>query len=748
MRIRFWLAAAAVSIIVPQTASAEEAVEAAIRGWIAALDATPEWAASFGGLAYDPASDTALVTDLVIRAEATDGVASRIGGAFSLGTLAVTGYVEGPDSYSVRSITADNGLVEAGFMTIRLSDIAFDDFSAPYGLSFAYDESRPFSSMMKSYAEVLGIDLARARIGTVTLDQTHEGVTSRVVYRDFDIEGMADGKIARFDTGAVSMDSPTPDGLVKMTMSSIESRDTDLAAFVHVYDPDAYVNGVGDMVWRNALAYAAYNDIVMQVPGASINIGNVVVEDFKLRQPPESFVGFFDDMIARPNMPDALAERMAMRALPSMFASFSVGRFAILDTSVEAMGIDHLVVRDFHMNDFSIDGLGEFGIEGIEAVVQGQGAVELSRFAFGGITFGGYEALREIIDASMATPAPDVSNLAPQLGFVELTGLELQTPDIPRLSLERFRTDLADYVGLIPTRASAVLTGLSLPVSSITDPSARDMFRRLGYERIVSAFGFEADYDQASERITLSDLHYAIEEIGAFSVSGALTGMPLAALTDDALLERIAPQLVLERAKFTFKDDSIVGKGLDLLAGYMNAPVGMFRDQFADAMPFLLSIAVQNDPKLMAIVNQSGLFKQLTPVVRDFVANPGSSIIVSLAPPEPVALEAIGFAVENTPNRVVEMLGLTISGEKGSLPSSPPPAEPEAPPSDPGGTTPSVEPSGPTGGGAGGTDGGAGKTPATPAEPGGTTGGGATEGGSGATDGDGGSTPASRTGTE
>ncbi len=57
-------------------------------------------------------------------------------------------------------------------------------------------------------------------------------------------------------------------------------------------------------------------------------------------------------------------------------------------------------------------------------------------------------------------------------------------------------------------------------------------------------------------------------------------------------------------------------------------------------MPFLLSVAVQNDPQLMAIVNQSGLFKQLTPAVRDFVANPGSSITVSLAPPTPVELQA------------------------------------------------------------------------------------------------------------
>ena len=152
--------------------------------------------------------------------------------------------------------------------------------------------------------------------------------------------------------------------------------------------------------------------------------------------------------------------------------------------------------------------------------------------------------------------------------------------------------------------------------------------------------------------------------MGSFVMSGVLTGLPLAALQDERILEATAPQLLLERRRSPSRTISIVGKGLDLLAGYMNAPVGMFRDQFADAMPFLLSVAVQNDPQLMAIVNKSGLFKQLTPVVRDFVANPGSSITVSLAPPSPVALQAITDAVENTPERVVEMLGLTITGEE------------------------------------------------------------------------------------
>ncbi|MCB1501622.1 MAG: hypothetical protein KDK07_17850 [Bauldia sp.] len=744
MKIRCWLAAAAVTALVPQTASADEAVEAAIRDWIAAVDASPEWAASYGGLVYDAATDTALVTDVVITA---DPASPEAGAAFRMATLSVAGYVEQPDGFKVRSISADGGEAEVGFARIKLTDVHVEDLSLPFFGPFTVDEKRPFSSIMQAYHAALDIGLGSARIGSVVLDQTHEGVSSTIVYEDFRIEGWKDGKIARFDTGAVRMEAPSPDGLVRIGMNSIESRDTDLGAFVHVYDPAAYVDGVGDMIWRDALAYAAYHTVVLDVPGARINVGDIVLENFRLRQPPLSFVDYFDELISHPNMPDAMAERLAVKAVPAMFSAFSVGRFAILDTSIEAMGIDQLAIGDIHLNDFSIDGLGEFGIEGIAGVVQGQGALEVQRFAFGGITFGGYDALTRIIEATSSSPPKDIDDLMPQGGFTEIVGVELQTPDIPRLSLARFRAEIGDYAGAIPTSASVEMTGLAFPVAALPDRSTRDMLRRLGYDRLVNDFGFKGDYDPATERATIEDLHYGIQDMGSFAMSGLFAGLPMAAIGNDALMEAAIPNLRLEQARFTFTDGSIVGKGLDLLAEFMHAPAGAFRDQFADAMPFLLSIAVQNDPKLLAIVNRSGLFKKLTPVVRDFVANPGSSIIITLSPPTPVALAAIGDAVENTPDKVVEMLGLDITGEKAPATTEPTPAPPE----EPGGSTPSVEPPTPPtapGGGDGAetggeAEGGQGKTPATPGTGGGTGGsaGGGTEGGGTEGGGQGGMTP-------
>ena len=127
--------------------------------------------------------------------------------------------------------------------------------------------------------------------------------------------------------GPLKLETPSPEGLVSMTMTSVESRDIDLDAFIHVYSPDAYVNGVGDKVWHQALGFAAYRDIAMEVPGAKITLGEVALEDMKMRQPEESFGEMFDVMIAHPDTPKDKLDEMAVKRLPGILSAFGIGRF-------------------------------------------------------------------------------------------------------------------------------------------------------------------------------------------------------------------------------------------------------------------------------------------------------------------------------------------------------------------------------------------------------------------------------------
>src|SRR5262249_56103752 len=99
-----------------------------------------------------------------------------------------------------------------------------------------------------------------------------------------------------------------------------------------------------------------------------------------------------------------------------------------------------------------------------------------------------------------------------------------------------------------------------------------------------------------------------------------------------------AGNLGLVTGELTFSDESIVGNGLDLLAEKLKAPPDKFRQQFADALPFLLSMSALSNPALMTIIRQSGLLQKLNPALKTFIAAPSGSITLTMRPPAPVGL--------------------------------------------------------------------------------------------------------------
>jgi hypothetical protein len=679
------VALAAVALVFPLPAVAQEPIETAIRDTVAAIDASPDWASTVASVSYDAATDTATVSGLSVRSE-------RPGADFAIETMKIAGYaVAANGGFTTRSITIDSAVVEAGFAKFAISDVTLDRLAAPAFAAIAFDQNKPFTSMMRIYADVIRTRLASGQIGMLELVQQFEGITSRASYENLRFDGFADGKVASMTAGPLKMDSPSEQGLVKMQFGSVEGRDLDLAAFVHVYSPDSYPNGVGDMVWRNGMALAAYNNVEVEVPGARIAFGSIRLEDFRLRQPRKSFGEFFDRIMVNPNMSDHAADQLAKAHVVDMFSAFGIGRFAIDRMEIAAQGLDRFRMEGFHISDLSIGGLGEFAIDGLDLAVPDQGEAVIGRFAFGGMVFPSPEAMQLAIDRADTDQPPDPKTLIPTLGFFEVLGLDLRPTGKDAIALGKFRFDLSDYLGVIPTRIVTEMVGLIVPLSTIDDADARAMFARLGYQTLDASYGFDLRWNPADETLKLQDLRAAVKGVGSLTADVTLAGLPRQFLETPELLAMAIPGLSLIDASFTFTDDSIVGKGLDLLAEQMKAPPDRFRQQFADAMPFLLSMSALNDPKLMAIVQQSGLLARLAPVVKEFVASPGASVTVTLAPPSPLSLAAIGEASEKAPNTLVQVLGLSVSGKAPPTPTPDP-----APTVD---TPARVDPSPATGGG-------------------------------------------------
>ncbi len=100
------------------------------------------------------------------------------------------------------------------------------------------------------------------------------------------------------------MEAPHPDGLIKMKVASVETRDIDIGAALRVLDPDRYAGGIGDGVWHKVTGLTAYHDFAVDGPGLKMTMTLLSVEDFKLRQPRHSFAAFLDRDLRRPERAD------------------------------------------------------------------------------------------------------------------------------------------------------------------------------------------------------------------------------------------------------------------------------------------------------------------------------------------------------------------------------------------------------------------------------------------------------------
>jgi len=647
-------------------ALADSPVETAIRDLVAAIDGSPSWTASYRSLSYDAAADTALLSGLAIATKKGDL-------KIDFESISVAGYAPAADGgFAAKSIKADGGAIDTGPIKLAIGDVGFDDVGVPSMAGGAYDPDKPFTSIMRMYSGILKAKLGHGRIGSLALIEIIEGVTNRISYENFEISDYRDGKTASITAGPIKLKTPSPDGLVDMTVAGIEATDIDLGAMIRVYDPAAYgSDGTGDLVWHQTLGHAAYKDVEMTLPGAKVAIGGFSMDAFRVRQPRHSFASFLDAVMAHPTMSQQEIADVARDGAVDLFSAFSIGRFGMSDLKVQATGITQLELGDFNISDLSIDGLGEFAIDGLVGAVEGQGSVKVGRFAFGGMKFPDTELLRAAIKASAGGGANsdvpfDPTSLIPTLGFMEAAGIDIQTSDVPHMALDKLRIDLTDYVGYLPTRVGASLSGLDLPLDSL-DRQARETFKRLGYDRVSLDYRLKYGWDEAKEQLDVEDFHIRAADIGGITGSAVIGGLTRTMVEHPDNPEG-AQNLALVSGKLTFNDESIVGKGLGLIAEKMKVPPDKFRQQFADALPFLLSISALNDPTLMTILRQSGLLQKLTPAVKTFVAEPSGSLTLTMAPTQPVGLATVAEAAQKAPETLIGLLNLSISAEAGAAP--------------------------------------------------------------------------------
>lgn len=661
MRLRFKLTLVASLACAPfgLPALADEAAEEFLRTWVASIDASPDYAASFTSLESDSTTGVTTLSGFLVSSEAE-------GLAVNVDTIAVSGFVPSTDgtTFAARSLRIENAVIQGTeYFRADIANAEFRDFSVPTATGFAWNEDRPFLSIISALEPVAKVEMSTGRISSVVLYEKVDDVETRIAYEQINIDGWAGGKIAAMAAGPITSESPEEDQLIAMSIASAQTRDIDLNAFFHVFNPDNYVGGVGDRVWHTLVGSTIYRDMIVAAPGVTFTMGEATVRDLKLRQPTGG-IAILTEL--GPDTPEMSENPEDVRRILELLTSYGVGSVVLDDIEVTAPGVDELSLASVSLTDYSSDRLGEFAFDRLAVAVQDFGQVAIGRFAFGDLVPPALEAIIAAAAAEDTGEPVDVASVIPKLGFFEVAGVNVSVLDQPPGSLERLRIDLKDYVGPIPTRISYALVDADIDASLIEDPDAREMLAKLGYDRAVLSSALQARWTSDGQ-IALDSFSFAMDDVGTISGDVTLSGLlptEYMTLADSSALERLS----FVRGSVTAKDDSIVGRGLAMQAADLGIDPEAFREQFAMGLPFML--AFLGDPQLQA---------DLAPVLQQFIKTAGGSITMVSNPAATVPLMELVMRGSEAPFELLKALNVTFSGLPGptqpAAGSSPAPTE-------------------------------------------------------------------------
>lgn len=628
-------------------AVADTPVETAVKAWVAAIDASPEWKATYAGLSVDQASGKATLADLTVSSE-------QPGFSLTFATIAVAGFHETSDgSFAADEIDLDGGEIEAGAWSLRIANAVIAAPVLPESGGFVWDGADPLVSVAKALTPLTRAIAASAQVQSIHVTETLQGVSTQTTYNNITVAGWRNGKIAAISAGPVKTESPSPDPLVTLAVDATETRDVDLNAFVALFDPASYAGGIGDGVWRPAIGHAAYHKITIGIPGVTLTVGETALDGFRVRQPRTPLL--------HNGAADTAAASLADNLLDGLDAltPYGADSFAVTNLDMAIFGLDRAHLDGLTVTDFSSQRIGDVALSGLAVAISGGGGtVNAGRLALGGLALPSADTIRAALAAKDSGADINYSSLIPPLTYVETAGIGVALSAFPAVQLDHFRVDLANYADKVPTSIGLDIAGADVPATLIPGARAQQLLKTFGYDRVHVDAGGHIDWGNAGE-IAVKDFHVAVKDAAALSGTANLLGIRPAEAQHIAALEGAVGKLSLKDGTFTFADDSIIGRALTAQATKLNADPAKFRQQFATGLPFML-----------AFLNDRDLRAKLAPILQNVVRNSGSLTAVA-SPAAPVPLSAIVTAAETAPFTLFGLLGINVSGAPAPAPAPP-----------------------------------------------------------------------------
>jgi hypothetical protein len=390
-----------------------------------------------------------------------------------------------------------------------------------------------------------------------------------------------------------------------------------------------------------------------------MTIADIQSSGVRVRQSGKPLLPLWEDVLRHPERMETDPIPFIGDLLPAAAGFYGLDRLAINDVSLS--GQDGFTARmeaaDIAQADS--DGIGAMTFHGLSVDAGAAGSGRIDLFSLNDLRFGSLDSWLSMAGEMERTGVEDPSPQAvrrlfleglPALRFMELSGLSVETPDAT-VSLDSYTATGGDFLGQFARRTDVTLTGLSIPVSGIPDPSVREPLAAMGYERIAVSLALTTRWDDKAGRFHVEDVVATAEEMGLVSLEVTFGNLPTSMLDDPDRIEERMMEMTLESARLVFGNRSIVERVFEQQAKPLNQDPVQFRKNFGGGIPLMLGF-----------LGDADLQKRLAPPLRAFFEDP-KSLVLTLNPAAPVPMSAFQ-GIEATPGAMGRLLGLEMSANR------------------------------------------------------------------------------------
>ena len=657
--------------ILAAPAHADARSEAALRDYLNTLDAGLDWSVSAGK----------------VRSEGRTTIAEDIEVIRTNPVIAVTFDVIRFDDL----VIASDGAMTASAINSRAAAISTENASVTlpelnaakvFIPNFGPVEILPghfVTGISKLYTALAHIEADRIDASAINLVQNlplpgeSQPIRSETVYREFVAEDYHDGVIATMSVGEMAIKQTTPDGPMRTKIGAAKAEGINIGQMARVLDPDAYIDGRGDGIWKSITDRAVYSDIEIRPPdGGIIGIARIVADDMAMRQPERPFTEDLDWLFAHPDANEDDIKQRALGFLPHALRSMRVGEFRVEGMAIKPAAPDdgNAIIGRIRIAGFSSDGISEISMNGVRANAP-EATFNLDRFAITGIGFSDFNNLAAIVDLSERQDDPAVkSEMArrmfdalPIFDGMMVSGVSVAAAGKALIRIGEYGFTVTDRLRRFPIAGTVRIRDLVMTSDVWRETAApfAEALDAFGYAEIAVDGDGEASWT-ADTGLLDATIEYRARDVGDIRLEYGISGLteswldtvfamvpalegnnnPMAGLA-------IISTLGIKNALLEVTDRSIVDRALAYAAAKQGLDREAYRSQLKGALPFRLGML--GDPDL-----QNRAAKALQAFL-----DGGHRLTISLDPEDIVLLPMLAGTATMSPKTLVELLGGDIS---------------------------------------------------------------------------------------